>query len=145
MLKPSYAELMDVMNRDTEKDDAVTSRYSVVIAASKRARQLIAGDSPMISESDIDNDKPLSIAVKELSEGKIKVVPEGMGTVIHIDDKEASRHEVLADEIKKDLEQKLTSGGIIDATNSNSDFNSSGFSEESDSDEGLSVLGEDDL
>lgn len=79
MLKPSYAELMDIMNKDSESD--VTSRYTVVIAASKRARQLIDGDEPMIKDPAYDG-KPVSIAVEEIREGKIKVVPEGQGTVI---------------------------------------------------------------
>lgn len=78
MLKPSYAELMEVMNKDSESD--VTSRYTVVIAAAKRARQLIDGDEPMI-EHPIEG-KPVSTAVEEIREGKIKVVPEGQGTVI---------------------------------------------------------------
>lgn len=78
MLKPSYAELMDVMNKDSESD--VTSRYTVVIAAAKRARQLIDGDEPMISGA--MEGKPVSTAVEEINEGKIKVVPEGEGTVI---------------------------------------------------------------
>lgn len=39
MLKPSYAQLMDVLNKGSKEN--VTSRYSVVIAAAKRARQLM--------------------------------------------------------------------------------------------------------
>lgn len=78
MLKPSYAELMEVMNKDKESD--VTSRYTVVIAAAKRARQLIDGDEPMI-DNDMEG-KPVSTAVEEIRQGKIHVVPEGQGTVI---------------------------------------------------------------
>jgi DNA-directed RNA polymerase subunit omega len=80
MLKPSYAELMDVMNK--EKDAEVTSRYTVVIAAAKRARQLIDGDEPMI-DNPVDG-KPVSTAVAEIYAGKIAVVPEGEGTKIKI-------------------------------------------------------------
>ncbi|MCD8089199.1 MAG: DNA-directed RNA polymerase subunit omega [Clostridiales bacterium] len=98
MLKPSYAELMDVMNKDNETGDAITSRYTVVIAASKRARQIIEGDKPMVDAGEL-SDKPLSVAVQELSEGKIKVVPEGMGTVLHIE------KDSLQEEIKNELEQ----------------------------------------
>ncbi len=98
MLKPSYAELMDIMNRDNEDGDAIKSRYTVVIAASKRARQLIEGDKPMIDAGEL-SDKPLSVAVEELREGKIKVVPEGMGTVLHIE------KDNLQEEIKNELEQ----------------------------------------
>ncbi len=100
MLKPSYAELMDIMNKDKEGGSSVTSRYSVVLAAAKRARQLIAGDSPMVDCEGI-SDKPLSIAVKEIEKGKIKVVPEGKGTEIHIES------ESLEEEIKNELERGL--------------------------------------
>ncbi len=81
MLRPSYAELMDVLNKDTTGSD-VKSRYTVVIAAAKRARQLIDGHKPMIDKEDIKVDKAMSIAVQEMYQGKIEVVPEGQGTVL---------------------------------------------------------------
>ncbi|MBQ6555706.1 MAG: DNA-directed RNA polymerase subunit omega [Firmicutes bacterium] len=81
MLRPSYAELMDVLNKGTEDND-VKSRYTVVIAAAKRARQLVDGHDPMIEEDKIKVDKALSIAIEEMNEGKIEVVPEGEGTVL---------------------------------------------------------------
>lgn len=77
MLRPSYAELMDIMSENSK--EAVTSRYTVVIAAAKRARQIIDGDEPM-ADVEVDINKPLSIAVEEIREGKISVVPEGQGT-----------------------------------------------------------------
>lgn len=80
MLKPSYAELMDVLNQNSEQ--AVTSRYSVVIASAKRARQIIDGDEPMI-DTPVEG-KPLSTAVEEIYEGKVKIVPEGEGTVLNL-------------------------------------------------------------
>ena len=45
MIHPSYTELMEAINEGAEMEDEplVTSRYSVVLATSKRARQLIAG------------------------------------------------------------------------------------------------------
>ena len=64
MIHPSYVELMKVVN----------SRYSIVIAAAKRARQIIAGDEPMAEKKVCP--KPLSIAVEELYEGKVKILPE---------------------------------------------------------------------
>ena len=44
MIHPSYTELMEVINEGAEIDDEplVTSRYSVVLATSKRARQFQA-------------------------------------------------------------------------------------------------------
>ena len=41
MLHPSYAELMKVVNSDVEdgENPVVSSRYSIVLATAKRARQ----------------------------------------------------------------------------------------------------------
>lgn len=49
MLHPSYTDLIEAVNSDVEPGEqpVVQSRYSIVIAASKRARQLIAGDEPV--------------------------------------------------------------------------------------------------
>ena len=51
MLHPSYTDLINVVNSDIEPGEqpVVQSRYSIVIAASKRARQLIAGDEPLVA------------------------------------------------------------------------------------------------
>ncbi len=76
MIHPSYSELMQVINQDTEVDEAppvVSSRYSIVLATSKRARQIIGGDKPLV---DGRGKKPLSIAVEELYKGKVKILPE---------------------------------------------------------------------
>lgn len=77
MIHPSYVELMKVVNNDVEigEEPVVNSRYSIVIATAKRARQIIAGDEPMNDKNTCP--KPLSIAVEELYEGKVKIVPEG--------------------------------------------------------------------
>ncbi len=74
MLHPSYSDLMKVVNSAVEEGEepVVSSRYSIVMATSKRARQLIAGDAPMISGA--KGKKPLSIAVEELNQGKIKIL-----------------------------------------------------------------------
>ena len=73
MLHPSYTDLMKVVNKDVEpgEEPVVSSRYSIVMATSKRARQIIAGDEPLV---DGTGKKPLSIAVEELNEGKIKIL-----------------------------------------------------------------------
>lgn len=74
MLHPSYAELMKVVNKDAEGDTpVVNSRYSIVMATSRRARQLIDGADPKVP---VKLDKPLSIAVDELNQGKIKIITE---------------------------------------------------------------------
>lgn len=73
MLHPSYTDLMKVVNKDVEpgEEPVVSSRYSIVMATSKRARQIIAGDEPLV---DGTGKKPLSIAVEELNKGKIKIL-----------------------------------------------------------------------
>ena len=68
MLHPSYTDLMEVVNSDVEPGEQpiVQSRYSIVLATAKRARQLIAGDEPLVKVKSVD--KPLSIAIEELYE-----------------------------------------------------------------------------
>ena len=59
MIHPSYTELMQAINEgvDVEDEPIVTSRYSIVLATSKRARQLIEGKEAMVSTR---GKKPLS-------------------------------------------------------------------------------------
>lgn len=77
MLHPSYTELMEKINQENIESDepVINSRYSIVIASAKRARQLIAGKNPTITG--MDGEKPLSIAVKELYSGQISITSEG--------------------------------------------------------------------
>lgn len=76
MLHPSYTDLMKVVNKDVEEGETkvVNSRYSIVMATSKRARQLIDGAVPMVDAK--AGDKPLSIAVDEMNNGKITIIAE---------------------------------------------------------------------
>ncbi|MDF2538191.1 MAG: hypothetical protein K0S76_1212 [Herbinix sp.] len=73
MLHPSYTDLMRVVNSEVEPGEqpVVNSRYSIVIATARRARQLIDGATPLV---DIQYPKPLSIAIEELYESKVKIV-----------------------------------------------------------------------
>ena len=73
MLHPSYTDLMKVVNSEVEPGETpvVNSRYSIVMATAKRARQIIGGDEPLV---DAKGKKPLSIAVDELNEGRIKIL-----------------------------------------------------------------------
>ena len=75
MLHPSYADLMKVVNSEVEEGEApvVNSRYSIVMAASKRARQIIAGEDAYVEE---DGKKPLSDAVDELNNSMVKTLNE---------------------------------------------------------------------
>ena len=93
MLHPSYSDLMAVINSEVEPGEqpVVQSRYSIVMATSQRARQII-GDLSVISAKNkkepkkpltdkeeqfakyCEKKKPLSIAVEELHQGSVKVV-----------------------------------------------------------------------
>lgn len=75
MLHPSYTDLMKVVNSDIEPGEhpVVNSRYSIVIATAKRARQLINGAEPLI---ETEFPKPLSLAIEELYQGKVKIIAE---------------------------------------------------------------------
>ena len=74
MLHPSYSDLMKVVNSEVEPGEAkvVNSRYSIVMATSKRARQIIDGEEPLVDAT--EGTKPLSIAVDELNQCKIKIL-----------------------------------------------------------------------
>ncbi len=74
MLHPSYTDLMKVVNQDVEEGATkiVNSRYSIVLATAKRARQLIDGNEPLVPTK--TGEKPLSIAIEEVNSAKIKIV-----------------------------------------------------------------------
>lgn len=75
MLHPSYHDLMSRVNSEVETGEApiVNSRYSIVLATSKRARQLIDGVAPLTEPA---CPKPLSVAIDELDHGKIHILSE---------------------------------------------------------------------
>lgn len=75
MIHPSYTELIQAINNNAEEDDntmMLNSRYSLVLATSKRARQLIAGAEPLVPNA--ADKKPLSVAIDELYKGEVKIV-----------------------------------------------------------------------
>ena len=76
MLHPSYVELMRVANEGVEigEEPVVNSRYSIVLAAAKRARQIIDGSEPRTTTAKCN--KPLSIAVEEIWKGDVKIISE---------------------------------------------------------------------
>lgn len=76
MLHPSYTDLMKVVNKDVEEGETniVNSRYSIVMATAKRARQIIQGDEPLVDAK--EGAKPLSVAIDELNNGKIKIIAD---------------------------------------------------------------------
>jgi len=58
------------MARITVEDciEKVGNRFELVLLATKRARQIIRGATPLV---EIENDKPTVIALREIAEGKI--------------------------------------------------------------------------
>lgn len=60
MVKPTVAELLE----------KVDNRYSLVMATSRRARQIAAGKEVLIKTDDV---APVSIAADEIKDGKVKV------------------------------------------------------------------------
>ena len=59
MIEPSLKKLVD----------NVGDRYHLVIVTAKRARDLVNGSMPLV---DIDSTKPVTVAVHEISKGKVR-------------------------------------------------------------------------
>ena len=78
MLHPSYTTLLEAVNSAVEPGEqpVVQSRYSIVIASAKRARQLIAGEEAYVPSA---GRKPLSVAIEELYKSYVKILPEEEG------------------------------------------------------------------
>jgi DNA-directed RNA polymerase subunit omega len=74
MIHPSYVELMKKVNKDVivGEEPVVNSRYSIVCATAKRARQIVAGSVPLLENE--EGKKPLSIAVDELYSGELRIL-----------------------------------------------------------------------
>jgi len=63
MIEPSLVELLK----------KVESRYALVVMVSKRARQLIQGDKPLINKPDL---KAVSLAINEINQNLVRPVYE---------------------------------------------------------------------
>lgn len=63
IIKPSVTELLT----------KAKNRYELVIATSKRARQIAEGDEPLIK---IKDKSPVTIAANEIAEGKVNIIRE---------------------------------------------------------------------
>ncbi len=75
MLHPSYQDLMQTIN-DRNDDVELKSRYSIVIAASKRARTII-DENKLYKENEQEEkieSKPLSTAIEQLYKGDIDIM-----------------------------------------------------------------------
>lgn len=103
MLRPTYNDLIESMNRNREEGELeVQSRYSVVIASAKRARQLIDGEEPLIKGE--EGKKPLSMAIEEISRNLVNV-EKGLDyeeEPIIILEKEGYSHYALDEDLEED-------------------------------------------
>ena len=63
MVKPTVNELLK----------KVDNRFELVVATSKRARQIAEGDKKLTS---VDEQAPVTIAANEIAEGKVRVIKE---------------------------------------------------------------------
>ena len=96
MIHPSYVELMNEVNKDCDPNEPIVrSRYSIVTAAAKRARQLIDHADTKVEE--IEDRKPLSIAVEEINDGSVKILSAASAQALQ---EEVKRAEQLAEEMR---------------------------------------------
>ena len=64
------------LNEDVEEGETkvVNSRYSIVMATAKRAREIIDGSMPLVDAK--VGEKPLSIAIDEMNQGKMTIIAQ---------------------------------------------------------------------
>ena len=137
MIHPSYVDLMNVVNEGVEEGETpvINSRYSVVMATAKRARQIVDGDEPMID--DVAGKKPLSIAVEELEQAQLKILPQ--------DEEEILSYEAADRATARALESGLTGGlteELLNATEAAEAAHNAGTSEDEDEEEEDDVITE---
>ena len=113
MIHPSYSELMQEVNKETEIDEppVVNSRYSIVLATSKRAIQIIGGDTPLVPHA--NGKKPLSVAIEELYRGEVKIMPEDGRK----DDGGLTEMEALQEDMEEMVQEnaEIENSGVEDA------------------------------
>ena len=113
MIHPSYSELMQEVNKETEIDEppVVNSRYSIVLATSKRARQIIGGDTPLVPHA--NGKKPLPVAIEELYRGEVKIMPEDGRK----DDGGLTEMEALQEDMEEMVQEnaEIENSGVEDA------------------------------
>ena len=97
MIHPSYVDLMKVVNKGVEEGEepVISSRYSVVMATAKRARQIIAGDEPMVKVK--DKQKPLSIAVDEMNQAQLRILTDEEKAALLSENEDAEAAEETAE------------------------------------------------
>lgn len=73
MFEPSGQELINIANESIlNENEKIKSKYTVIIAAAKRARQLVDEKDARIEEGA----NPLTIAIDEIKNKEVKIEPE---------------------------------------------------------------------
>ena len=108
MIHPSYSELMTKINANgTAEDPVVKSRYSIVMGTAKRARQMV--DNGYMEQEDHSR-KPLSIAVEELDEGRIRILSDKEYEALKAEkemERNAGRVEAYEEEAEEVIEEAV--------------------------------------
>ncbi len=121
------------------------SRYSVVIASAKRARQIINGDAPLVKAD--EGRKPLSVAIEEISKNLVNV-EKGLDyeeEPIQLQDMAESYPRFIEDEDYEDEDLEEEEEGDEEETDSESgdeDYTEEGEEEDDYSDGNYSSDGE---
>ena len=121
------------------------SRYSVVIASAKRARQIIDGDAPLVKAD--EGRKPLSVAIEEISKNLVNV-EKGLDyeeEPIQLQDMAESYPRFIEDEDYEDEDLEEEEEGDEEETDSESgdeDYTEEGEEEDDYSDGNYSSDGE---
>ena len=127
MIHPSYVDLMNVVNKGVEEGETpvINSRYSIVMATAKRARQIVDGDEPMVD--DAEGKKPLSIAIEELEKEKLQIIPTDEIELEKAEDaalaKARALEENFADDMLEESADEDTDYGIGDSDSEETDDN----------------------
>ncbi len=121
MIHPSYVELMRVVNEgaDVGMEPVVNSRYSIVSATAKRARQITGGKDPLVKYA--TGEKALSIAVRELYQGDLQILTddEALARRKKVEEAESILKERRAE---RDAAQALEAENLADDEQAKVDF-----------------------
>lgn len=85
------------MARITVEDciEKVSNRFELVLLATKRARQITLGSTPLV---EVENDKPTVIALREIAAGKIDAATLNDMVEEPLEEEGAQPHEILGGE-----------------------------------------------
>ena len=93
IVKPTVTELLK----------KAKNRYELVIATSKRARQIAMGDEPLTK---VKEESPVTLAANELAEGKFEIIREEGNKEENKEEIKEQSEEQNNEEAKKDTEIK---------------------------------------